>query len=162
MSLSLERARELRFKACLQYECRLNGVTAREVLSDSQREPLPSIRLRIFVRLRKVPARPGCGSSRSLFPMTWLAERLGRDHTTFLKSARTEDRQTLVDGSKRRASIMLGSIPAQQGGGQEQQARLASRCFAKFRTGMNTDEIGQFFHISEHQAHRMVREARGW
>ena len=162
MTLSLERARELRFKACFRYECRLNGVTAREVLSDSQRAPLPSIRLRIFVRLRKVPPREGCQRADSLFPVMWLAQALGRDHSTLIKGAAATERQTWKRAQQRRGLVTgLDAYRTAPALGSAERATLARQCRHAFSIGKDTSEIARLYHIPEHLADRLRREARG-
>lgn len=93
MTLPIERAQELRFRACLRQECRLAGVTPDDLLSESRRAPLPDVRKRIVRRLRKVPPRRG-QTSHSLFPLEWLGERLGRDHTTLMAGEEAVDQTT--------------------------------------------------------------------
>ncbi|MEO1658267.1 MAG: hypothetical protein AAFR65_11130 [Pseudomonadota bacterium] len=104
MTLTLERARELRFKACLLSECKLAGVPPEEVLSSSRRGPLVSVRKRIVKRLRKVQPREDQPGG-SLFTYEWLAQRMGRDHTTIMHAEQATDKVSYLACVARRVEL---------------------------------------------------------
>jgi len=162
VTLSLERARQLRFRACARYECALEGVTFRDLVTSGRQEPFVSIRRRIVARLRKVPPREGCQRADSLFPVMWLAQALGRHHSTLIKGAEATERQTWKRAQQRRGVVTgLDAYRTAPALGSAERDTLARQCRHAFSIGKNTSEIAQFYHIPEHLADRLRREARG-
>ena len=89
----LERLRDIRFRAALNYEAAQSGIPVDQIFNPSAKEPFVCARKRVVQSAMSTPKRPYQRRGKTLVTSKWLERRTGFDHSTILHAQKSIDRE---------------------------------------------------------------------